>query len=82
MQECIRGFESLSLRQKIPRVFTLGIFCCTECKAGFEGGGASGSERFEGELHDNGNVRRKLQQPSGLCTGARRQRRESLTFRQ
>ena len=48
-----------------------------EPTTGLEGGGDYGSNRFAGELQVNKSVCRKLHQPGGLCTGARRQRRES-----
>ncbi len=62
MQECIQGFKSLSLRQnKRDGIFSVPlILVINGIRKGFEGGGASGSERFEGELHGIRRVCRKL----------------------
>ena len=65
---------AISSKNKGPH--SLGSFIFRTDLAGFEGGGVSESERFANGAGEK-KQERKLHQPCGLCTGARRQRRKS-----
>ena len=75
------GSSPVTSTKNSPSSFDGGLFLHCAYLTGLEGGGVSESERFA-DRAGNRMQGRKLHQPCGLCTGARRQRRKSRHLNQ